>query len=152
MWRRYPWPGGCADPAGAAWTFTKPKEEWREPLERWLPGYRWPDEPDRAALERILMAAPFNLRPADFNALALPIDRVVALLDIASVARPTDGEFESGQWFTLNTNIPLPRLRQAAKPTRKTKRVRTKRIDGVVCYQLADVRKWWSRDMSKSKA
>lgn len=88
-WRRYPWPGGCADPRAAAWTFIEPQEEWRGPLEQSLPGYHWPDDPDRAALERILMAAPINLRPADFNALALPIDRVVALLDIATVGANT---------------------------------------------------------------
>lgn len=89
-WRLCPWPGGCADPRAAAWTFIEPKTEWRKPLERWLPGYHWPDDPDRAAMERVLMAAPFNLRPADFNAMTLPIDRVVAWMDSVSVVRSTD--------------------------------------------------------------
>lgn len=90
-WPEYPWPGGCANPGVAARSFVKPKDEWRKPLERWLPGYRWPARPDRAALERILMAAPFNLRPADFNS-TLPIDRAITLLIVHSQTPTTSAE------------------------------------------------------------
>lgn len=57
--------------------------------------------------------------------------------------------YESAQWFALNTNVPTSRLRHAASPKRKTKRVRSKDIDGVVCYSVADVQRWWSGDMRK---
>ena len=58
-------------------------------------------------------------------------------------------DFQSGQWFVLNTKIPTARLRQAARPKRKTKRVRKRTIDGVVCYLLSDAQRWWSKDMTK---
>jgi hypothetical protein len=39
------------------------------------------------------------------------------------------------------------RLRMAAQKNRKTKRVATRTIDGVVCYRVADVRRWWPKDV-----
>jgi hypothetical protein len=42
-----------------------------------------------------------------------------------------------------------PRLRMAAGKDRKTKRVRTQLIDGVVCYSVVDARRWWSEDVPK---
>ena len=61
-------------------------------------------------------------------------------------------DFQSGQWFTLNTKIPPARLRAAAAvgPKRKGKRVRSKVIDGVKCYSLSDARRWWPTDMKKA--
>ena len=81
--------------------------------------------------------------------------------DNGSETRPTatsDGtgsteaneDFQSGQWFSLNTSIPLARLRQAARPKRKTKRVRKKKIDGVVCYFVSDAQRWWPTEMIKT--
>lgn len=70
-----------------------------------------------------------------------------AILDQA-VERAADlgmGDYKSAQWFKHNTSVPPERLRQAAR--RRTKRVRTKRIDGVVCYSVDDARRWWSSDM-----
>lgn len=61
-----------------------------------------------------------------------------------------DEDFETGQWFTLNTEIPTARLRQAARPDRKTKRVRKRTIDGVECYSVSDARRWWPTDMTKA--
>lgn len=58
--------------------------------------------------------------------------------------------FQSGQWFTLNTKIPTARLRQAAAPGRKNKRVRKRTIDGVECYSVFDARQWWPNDMTKA--
>ena len=93
MWPKFPWPSGCADPGAAGRTFTRPKPEWRPILEQYLPGYAWPSEPDRAALERVLMGEPFNVRPADFNA-SLPIGRVVGWLEVklAEPSRRREGE------------------------------------------------------------
>jgi hypothetical protein len=39
------------------------------------------------------------------------------------------------------------RLRMAARKSRKTKRVASKVIDGVVCYSVADARRWWPDEM-----
>jgi hypothetical protein len=39
-----------------------------------------------------------------------------------------------------------PRLRQAARPLRKSKRVRSKRVNGVVLYSLRDAQVWWPHD------
>lgn len=41
------------------------------------------------------------------------------------------------------------RLRMAAGKSRKGKKVSTRRIDGVVCYSLADAKRWWPRDVPK---
>lgn len=41
------------------------------------------------------------------------------------------------------------RLRMAARKGRKTKRVASKIIDGVVCYRVADVLRWWPDDLQK---
>ncbi|MEI8195463.1 MAG: hypothetical protein WCI73_06105 [Phycisphaerae bacterium] len=67
---------------------------------------------------------------------------------VGKTTRESDDEYQSGQWFTLNTSIPTDRLRQAAR--RRTKRVATKKIGGVVLYRVADARKWWAGDMSKA--
>jgi hypothetical protein len=37
----------------------------------------------------------------------------------------------------------VDRIKKAAGPKRKTKRVRSERVDGVVLYNAADVRRWW---------
>jgi hypothetical protein len=39
------------------------------------------------------------------------------------------------------------RLRKAAAKGRKIKHVATRRIDGVVCYSIADARRWWPTDV-----
>ena len=67
-----------------------PEPDWREPLERWLPGYRWPDAPDPKALASVLMDAPFHFRPTDLNA-DLPIYRVIELLETAG-SQATDDQ------------------------------------------------------------
>lgn len=79
-WHVHPWPNGCPFPAAAARTYIDPRTEWRPTLERCLPDYSWPDEPSRESLERLLMAAPFSLRPSEFNA-DLSIGRVVRVLE-----------------------------------------------------------------------
>ena len=55
-----------------------------------------------------------------------------------------DGEYRPANWF--NNKI-AARLRMAAQKTRKTKRVRTRTIDGVKCYSVADARRWWPADV-----
>lgn len=59
----------------------------------------------------------------------------------------SDSEFRPATWFPKGM---ADRLRQAASKKRKTKRVRTKRIDGVVCYSVADARRWWPDDVPKN--
>lgn len=61
-----------------------------------------------------------------------------------------DEEYQSAQWFSLNTKIPPARLRQAANPDRKTKHVRKQIIDGVECYSVDDARYWWPSDMKRA--
>jgi hypothetical protein len=59
-------------------------------------------------------------------------------------ATDTGDEYRPATWFRKGM---AARLRMAARPTRKTKRVRTKTIDGVVCYSVADARMWWPHDV-----
>jgi len=50
-------------------------------------------------------------------------------------------------WFKENTIIPPSRLRQAAKPDRKKKQVRSKNVSGSVVYSLKDVEEHWPHDI-----
>ena len=75
-------------------------------------------------------------------------DLAADLLDGMSRA-DADENFKTGQWFTLNTKISTSRLRHAASPKRKGKRVRKKTIDGVECYSVSDARRWWPFDMHR---
>ena len=58
-------------------------------------------------------------------------------------------EYQPGQWFTNNTDIPTSRLRQAARKGRRKKRVRKTEKDGVVCYSVKDAKRWWQGDFQK---
>jgi len=51
-----------------------------------------------------------------------------------------DGQYRPATWFPKGM---ADRLRQAASKSRKSKRVRAKKVDGVVLYNLEDVRRWW---------
>jgi hypothetical protein len=57
-----------------------------------------------------------------------------------------DQDYRPGAWFGKNLT---PRLRMAAAKSRKTKRVRRKKIDGVWCYNVSDARQWWPSDVPK---
>lgn len=57
-----------------------------------------------------------------------------------------NGEYRPATWFRKGM---ADRLRQAASRKRKTKRVATRMIDGVVCYSVADARQWWPDDVPK---
>ena len=60
--------------------------------------------------------------------------------------------FKSAAWFADQTNIPQNRLRQAALPTRRTKRVRKRKLpNGEVGYCLQDARDAWPDDMEKKR-
>jgi len=52
----------------------------------------------------------------------------------------SDPDYRPAAWFTGKI---AARLRMASRKDRKTKRVRTRTIGGVVCYCAADVRQWW---------
>lgn len=56
------------------------------------------------------------------------------------------GEYQPASWFPKEM---AARLRMAARKDRKTKRVATKQIDGVVFYSVADARRWWPKDTPK---
>lgn len=58
-----------------------------------------------------------------------------------------DDEYRPATWFPKGM---APRLRMAASKKRKTKRVATRTADGVVCYSVADARRWWPKDVPKS--
>jgi hypothetical protein len=57
-----------------------------------------------------------------------------------------NGDYQPATWFPKGM---AARLRMAARKDRKTKRVATQMIDGVVCYSVADARRWWPRDVPK---
>lgn len=69
----------------------------------------------------------------------------------ASTAQDNESDYAPGEWFTLYTNIPTARLRQAASPKRKSKRVGIKMIDGRPWYCKKDASRWWPDDWIKSK-
>lgn len=75
------------------------------------------------------------------------IDRILWAAEAKSV---DDTDFRPAQWFTQNTRVKPATLRQAARPDRISKRVRSMVIDGVKCYSLLDARRWWPHDMSKA--
>lgn len=66
-------------------------------------------------------------------------------VDLVEQVQPT-GTYRPAAWF--NGKI-AARLRQAAQAERRTKRVRTKVIDGVKCYLVADVAQWWPEVIPK---
>jgi hypothetical protein len=74
-----------------------------------------------------------------------------ALRQALGGTRPGDdeAEFRPAGWFAQYTSIPGARLRQAATPGRRSKRVRKKNVDGVVYYSAADARRWWPQDMER---
>ena len=80
-----------------------------------------------------------------------PLQRAAAAVDPQAIDRaasghtrmlPTgdDGQYRPATWFPKGM---ADRLRQAASKSRKSKRVRAKKVDGVVLYNLEDVRRWW---------
>lgn len=60
---------------------------------------------------------------------------------------PDDPDWKPAAWFTRNTNVKAPRLRQATSAGRKVRRVRSQVIDGVKHYSVADARRHWPDDM-----
>lgn len=63
----------------------------------------------------------------------------------AATGAPADGgDFRPAACFPKGM---AARLRMAASRSRKTKRVATRVIDGVVCYSVADVMRWWPHDL-----
>ena len=63
-----------------------------------------------------------------------------------TLASGDNGEYRPATWFPKGM---ADRLRQAASKKRKTKRVATRTVDGVVCYSVADARRWWPTDVPK---
>ena len=57
--------------------------------------------------------------------------------------------YKPAEWFTHNTNIRLPRLRQATSPRRKRKKVRRIIIDSRPHYNVQDAKRWWESDWTK---
>jgi hypothetical protein len=76
------------------------------------------------------------------------LEAVAAAADPGAVDRvgARDDDYRPASWFQKGM---APRLRMAAGKDRKTKRVRTQLIDGVVCYSVVDARRWWSEDVPK---
>lgn len=63
-----------------------------------------------------------------------------AELDAARTMMLDDSHFKPARWFQGKA---APRLRQATRPDRKTKQIRTRYISGVKCYLVDDVRQHW---------
>lgn len=67
--------------------------------------------------------------------------------------RAVDSEhdnYKPAGWFAQHTDIPSPRLRKAARPERKRKKVRMRVIDGRPHYHAGDVERWWESDFQKA--
>lgn len=87
--------------------------------------------------------------PTNFTALADAIAaRAVELQSVpqSSSAAPEgdDEEWKPAMFFQTKVH---GRLRQAARKDRKSKRVRTRIVDGTILYSLTDVRRWWGEDV-----
>jgi hypothetical protein len=66
------------------------------------------------------------------------------------VVRAGNDAYQPVGWFKKGM---AGRLRKAASATgRKTKRVRTQKIDGVIFYSVADARRWWPNDVPPKEA
>lgn len=83
---------------------------------------------------------PFEGAESEENANAKPNEHR------SKLSAQDNGEYRPATWFPKGM---APRLRVAAAKNRKTKRVAKRKIDGVVCYSVADVRRWWPADVPK---
>lgn len=63
----------------------------------------------------------------------------------SETATDTSG-YRPAAWFGKDMR---PRLRQAARSNRKTKRVATRKDDGVLLYSVTDARRWWPEEVPK---
>jgi len=133
--------GGLAEVGALRGIIPKPAHtgDWLRDLETDL---AWMD---RAPIDRD------NPNPAQplLDTRALPPDVAEQMLGHAEAwakgeATTDDKEYQPAAWFPKGM---AARLRMAAAETRKTKRVDTRTIDGVVCYRVADARRWWPSDM-----
>mgnify|MGYP007037745002 CR=1 FL=1 len=81
-----------------------------------------------------------------YQYLRLLTDEAAPATEAAGEIAKDEGEFHPASWFRKGM---AARLRMAARPNRKSKRVRSRVIDGVVCYSVEDARRWWPKDVPK---
>ncbi|KAA0215583.1 MAG: hypothetical protein DYG94_07125 [Leptolyngbya sp. PLA3] len=105
------------DDVGALGRWTFPPERWRQ----------WAG--DSAELADLL---------------AERIEADASKTDEAATRGADDSAYRPATWFPKGM---AARLRMAARKDRKTKRVATRTIDGVVCYLVSDARRWWPEDV-----
>jgi len=67
-----------------------------------------------------------------------------------SGSEPPPECFKPMAWFTIRCPGIDSRIRMAASPGRKTKRVRVMLHDGVLLYSVADAMQWWADDLKES--
>lgn len=93
--------------------------------------------------------APSELRRAStsFKRDALDVPRNGGSLGTGASGNADEGEYRPASWFVGKASS--ARLRMAARPGRKTKRVRKRMTEGVVCYSVDDVQKWWPELLPK---
>lgn len=132
------------------------EREWHERRDRWRAEYGEELPVNVDQWERLLSRV--GLTPqevCDVMAGIPDIDLVINHVEgyLERVKRDTpmrvikdSDEYRPARWFRKGT---ADRLRQAAAKSRKTKRVRSKKVDGVVCYCVADVRRWWPDALPK---
>lgn len=105
-------------------------------------------EKDRERIENALRDVEIDLAGHPSTGVELPTRAVTEYGGFrSSETGGDDADFRPASWFAQATKIKPSRLRTAANPKRKSKRVRTRIIDGVVCYSMSDARLWWSNDM-----
>ncbi len=109
---------------------------WSSALTRYMPeGTPWLE-----AVARSAEIPPVGLRVVEADR----VRKLRAIADKLHSARADDAEYRPATWFRKGM---AARLRMAAQKGRKTKRVATRKIDGVVCYSVADARGWWAADV-----
>lgn len=83
--------------------------------------------------------------------LLVRLEAAAAAVDPGAIERAAEGAAKTDDGvYVPATFFPkgmAARLRMAAHKSRKTKRVASRTIDGVVCYLVADARRWWPADV-----
>lgn len=87
--------------------------------------------------------------PTEFRSLVDAVSRrhaEVCAIPVTAVSIESDQVYRPASWFKKGV---ASRLRQAASPRRKSKRVSTQKRDGVVLYSVRDVERYWPEILPK---
>ena len=85
-----------------------------------------------------------ELSAADLAILDAAQRKLTALIGDGAAPASLADPYRPATWFPKGM---AARLRMAAHKSRKSKRVATRVFDGVVCYRVADARRWWPSEV-----